>query len=271
MMAKPPNAMRTHVSRKPVAANGLSEERTSTALPFGNSATRSAALILERDRARRRERQRFNQLGQPHGSRFPRHSRKARGFFPGIDIEPRKRGKDAEPRSISIFANRCAEELVELRPNERRQRGVGHVSTRSSSLHRDLVGSGRHCERPLNCSLQVRNAERLLNEDGIWTRRHAPHRIAGDEHMRDEFASEDLFDGEEAARLAEVRRRRSSDPGANAKRRPPLWRHWSPRRRPRGRDPQAFSRAIHRELRRLPRPECAAPSSNNLPARRVAG
>src|SRR5579871_3067508 len=30
MMAKPPNAMTTHVSRKPVAAaNGLSEERTS--------------------------------------------------------------------------------------------------------------------------------------------------------------------------------------------------------------------------------------------------
>ena len=47
MMAKPPNAMRTRVSRKPVAANGLSDERTSTALPFGNSATRSAALILD--------------------------------------------------------------------------------------------------------------------------------------------------------------------------------------------------------------------------------
>jgi hypothetical protein len=53
--------------------------------------------------------------------------------IPGIDIEPRKRGKDAESRSISIFANRRAEELVELRPDERRQRGVGHVSTRSSS------------------------------------------------------------------------------------------------------------------------------------------
>ena len=27
MMAKPPNAMKTRVSRKPVAANGLSEEQ----------------------------------------------------------------------------------------------------------------------------------------------------------------------------------------------------------------------------------------------------
>jgi hypothetical protein len=30
-----------------------------------------------------------------HDSRFPGHSRKARGFLPGVDIEPRKRGKDA--------------------------------------------------------------------------------------------------------------------------------------------------------------------------------
>ena len=81
MMAKPPNAMNTHVSRKLVAANWPFDERTSTALPFGNNATRLAALILGWDRARRRERQRFNQLGQPHGSRFPRHPRKARGFF----------------------------------------------------------------------------------------------------------------------------------------------------------------------------------------------
>src|SRR6185437_5406237 len=47
MMAKPPNAMRTRISRKPVAANGLSDERTSTALLFGNSATRLAALVLD--------------------------------------------------------------------------------------------------------------------------------------------------------------------------------------------------------------------------------
>ena len=40
-------------------------------------------------------RQRVNQCGQSHDSRFSGHSRKARGFLPGVDIEPRKRGKDA--------------------------------------------------------------------------------------------------------------------------------------------------------------------------------
>jgi hypothetical protein len=40
-------------------------------------------------------RQRVNQCRQSHDSRFSGHSRKARGFLPGVDIEPRKRGKDA--------------------------------------------------------------------------------------------------------------------------------------------------------------------------------
>ena len=41
------NAMRTCVPREPLAANALSKDRTSRALPFGNNATRWAAIILE--------------------------------------------------------------------------------------------------------------------------------------------------------------------------------------------------------------------------------
>ena len=41
------NAMRTCVSREPLAANALSKDRTSRALPFGKNATRWAAIILE--------------------------------------------------------------------------------------------------------------------------------------------------------------------------------------------------------------------------------
>src|SRR5271165_4408096 len=73
-------------------------------------------------------RQRVDQHTQSHSSRFPRHLRKARGFLPGIDVEPSKRGEDAERRSIAIFADRRAEEFVELRPDERRQGGMSHVN-----------------------------------------------------------------------------------------------------------------------------------------------
>src|SRR5271154_742042 len=86
------------------------------------------------DGVRRRARQRFNQLGQPRGSRVTRHSRKARRFLPGIDIEAREGGKDAEPCSVSIFANRRAEEFVELGPDEWRQRRMGHITTPAFSL-----------------------------------------------------------------------------------------------------------------------------------------
>jgi hypothetical protein len=117
--AKALNAMNTRVSRKPVAANTLSDGRTLGALRFGNSATRSAALVLD-GIASVGARKRVNQLGQSRGSGFPGHSRKARGFLPGIDIEPRERGKDAEPCSVSIFADGRAEEFIELRPDKRR-------------------------------------------------------------------------------------------------------------------------------------------------------
>jgi hypothetical protein len=52
-------------------------------------------------------------------------------FLPGIDIEPGKCGNNTEPCSVSIFANRRAEKLVELRPDEWRQRGMGHITTPS--------------------------------------------------------------------------------------------------------------------------------------------
>src|SRR5271154_1717847 len=86
------------------------------------------------DGVRRRARQGFNQLGQPRGSRVARHSRKARCFLPGIDIEARERRKDAEPCSVPIFANRRAEEFVELRLDEWRQGGMGHITTPAFSL-----------------------------------------------------------------------------------------------------------------------------------------
>src|SRR5208282_4510176 len=41
------NAMRTCVPREPLAANALSKDRTSRALPFGNNATRWAAINFE--------------------------------------------------------------------------------------------------------------------------------------------------------------------------------------------------------------------------------
>ena len=75
-------------------------------------------------------------LGSASINAFNRTTAAFRGirFLPGIDIEPGKRGKDAEPRSVSIFANRRAEEFVELRPDEWRQRGMGHLTTPSFSL-----------------------------------------------------------------------------------------------------------------------------------------
>ena len=133
MMAKPLNAMRICVCRKPVDANTLSEEPTLKLLALRQQRDEISGAHLDRNNTRPLVRQRLNQCCQSQGSRFPRHSRKARGFLPGIDIEPRKRGKDAEPCSISILANRRAEEFVELRPDERRQGGMGHVNTRFPS------------------------------------------------------------------------------------------------------------------------------------------
>jgi hypothetical protein len=59
---------------------------------------------------------------------FSRHSRKAGGLLPGIDVEPSKRRKDAETRFIVILADRRAEESVELRPDQRRRGRMGHVN-----------------------------------------------------------------------------------------------------------------------------------------------
>lgn len=56
------------------------------------------------------------QCVQSYDGRIPRHSSEAPSFLPGIDIEPGKRGKDGEPRSVSICANRRAEELAEPDP-----------------------------------------------------------------------------------------------------------------------------------------------------------
>ena len=50
-------------------------------------------------------------------------------------MDPRKRGKYAEPCSISILADQRAKEFVELRPDKRRQGGMGHVNTRFPFLN----------------------------------------------------------------------------------------------------------------------------------------
>ena len=60
--------------RQPAIASPPSEERTSRVLPVGNNATMSE-IILEG-----MARQRFNQLGQPRGSRIP--SALAQGSLP---------------------------------------------------------------------------------------------------------------------------------------------------------------------------------------------
>ncbi len=46
-----------------------------------------------------------DQCSQSPGCFFLRHSRKASSFAPRIDIEPRKRGQNAEHCSISILAD----------------------------------------------------------------------------------------------------------------------------------------------------------------------
>ena len=128
------------------------------------------------------------QCVQSYDGRIPRHSSEAPSFLPGIDIEPGKRGKDGEPRSVSICANRRAEELAE--PDPMSADSAAWVISDYPMLFTllcDAVSGQRRCERLLNCSFQIRHAEGLLNEDRLRTQWPASHRIASDEHMRDEF------------------------------------------------------------------------------------
>ena len=86
----------------------------------------------------------------------------------GSTLSSGKCGKDCEPRSVLIFANQGAEEIVELRPDQWRQRGMGHIARPSFSL-RDAVTCMRCGERLLNRSFQIRHSERLLNEHTLRT------------------------------------------------------------------------------------------------------
>ena len=120
MMARAPKAKRICARCGPTAANTLSDEPTVNPAVFGNSATRSAAidlagisLVCSSGSAA------INAVSRT-AAVVPGHPRQAGGFLPGIDIQPRKRGKDAERRSVSILADRRVEELVELRSDERR-------------------------------------------------------------------------------------------------------------------------------------------------------
>src|ERR1700733_4025347 len=71
------------------------------------------------------------------------------------------------------------------------------------TLLRDAVTRLHGCERLLNRSFQIRHAEGLLNEDTLSTQGRPSNHIASDEHMRNEFDSDDLFDRRHSARFAQ--------------------------------------------------------------------
>ncbi len=76
--------------------------------------------------------------------------------------------KNGEPRSVSSFANRRAEDSWNSCDE-------GDSAAWAISLPillpllRDTLTRPPRCKRPLNRSLQIRHAEGLLNEDGLRT------------------------------------------------------------------------------------------------------
>ena len=93
-MAKALSAMRVRACRRPAGAKTLTEERTLSLLPLGNGATRSAAIVVGIPMVPPFGGASINAVNRTTAASLG-HSRKARGFLPGVDIEPRKRGKDA--------------------------------------------------------------------------------------------------------------------------------------------------------------------------------
>jgi hypothetical protein len=131
MVTKALSAMRICLCREPTAAKTSSGERTFNLAFLGNSATRSAPTVLAGiSIGGSLVSASINAFNRTTAA-FPGHSRKAHCFLPGIDIEPGKCGNNTEPCSVSIFANRRAEKVVELRPDEWRQHGMGHITTPS--------------------------------------------------------------------------------------------------------------------------------------------
>ena len=94
IMAKALNAMRICVCRVPARANRLTEERRLRLLPLGNNATRSAANVVGIPMVPSFGSASINAVNRTTAASLG-YSRKARCFLPRVDIEPRKRGKDA--------------------------------------------------------------------------------------------------------------------------------------------------------------------------------
>ena len=68
---------------------------------------------------------------QSRGRRLAlRHPRETDGLQPRIEIGPPQHRNDAEQLTVPIFAYRGEQERIELAPNVRRQRGVGHFVNR---------------------------------------------------------------------------------------------------------------------------------------------
>jgi len=82
---------------------------------------------LDRARWPRFARQGGDQPGEALNRRRQRHPRQGYRLLPGVEVQSRERGYDAERLSMPILADRGEEERIEIASDAGREGRVGHV------------------------------------------------------------------------------------------------------------------------------------------------